>query len=139
MKILILCTSNSCRSQMAEAFLKSFDPTLDVYSAGTFPTDAVHPKAVKVMKETRIDISDYRPKNADLFVNEEFDYLVTVCDAAKENCPVFWGKVKSRLHIDFDDPAEAKGTEEEQLAVFRRVRDEIRHEFSRFYKYLIQK
>ncbi len=132
-KILILCTGNSCRSQMAEGFLKSFDPELEVYSAGTAPSDRVHPKAVQVMREVGIDLSDNYPKNVDQFLNMPFDYVITVCDHAKETCPVFTGQVKHRLHIGFEDPAEATGTEEEVLAVFRRVRDEIKQSFWEFY------
>ncbi len=134
MRILILCTGNSCRSQMAEGFLKSFDPSLEVYSAGTAPSDAVHPKAIQVMAEVGIDISQGHPKAVDQFLDKEFDYVITVCDAAKESCPVFTGKVTHRRHIGFEDPAVATGTEEEVLAVFRKVRDEIYHDFKRFYE-----
>jgi len=133
MKILILCTGNSCRSQMAEGFLKSFDKKLEVYSAGTEPSEKVHPKAVQVMKEVGIDISDNYPKSVDEFLNEVFDYVITVCGGANENCPTFTGKVKNRLHIGFDDPAEAIGTEEEILGEFIRIRDEIQHDFKLFY------
>ncbi len=133
-RILILCTGNSCRSQMAEGFLKSFDPSLEVYSAGTAPSDRVHPKAVQVMQEVGIDLTGGYPKNVDQFLNTSFDFVVTVCDHARETCPVFLGKVKEQLHIGFDDPAEARGTEEEVLAVFRRVRDEIKRDFYRFYQ-----
>lgn len=133
MRILILCTGNSCRSQMAEAFLKSFDSQLDVFSAGTKPASQVHPKAVQVMEECGIELSSHRPKMVDQFLSESFDYVITVCDNAKETCPVFVGRVKKRLHIGFDDPAEAKGTEEEILAEFRRVRDEIANKFKAFY------
>ncbi len=132
-KILILCTGNSCRSQMAEGFLKSFDPNLEVYSAGTAPAERVHPKAVQVMAEEGIDIRNNYPKSVDQFIDQSFDYVITVCDAAKESCPVFTGNVKHRLHIGFEDPAEATGTEEEILAVFRKVRDEIKRDFRRFY------
>ena len=128
-KILILCTGNSCRSQMAEGFLKSFDSKLDVYSAGTQPAARVHPMAVAVMSEVGIDLSRSLPKRVDQFITQPFDYVITVCDHAKETCPVFTGKVKRRLHIGFDDPAEATGTEQEILATFRRVRDEIRNQF----------
>lgn len=134
MKILILCTGNSCRSQMAEAFLKSFDPSLDVYSAGTDPSRFVHPKAIKVMDEIGIDISANQPKSVDVFLNDEFDYVITVCGGAKETCPAFIGNVKNRLHIGFDDPAEASGTEEEIFDEFRRIRDEIKNGFLDFYK-----
>ncbi|HHE55768.1 MAG TPA: arsenate reductase ArsC [Caldithrix abyssi] len=132
-KILILCTGNSCRSQMAEGFLKSFDSALEVYSAGTAPSDQVHPKAVQVMQEVGIDLSKNYPKNVDQFLDMPFDYVITVCDHAKETCPVFTGQVKHRLHIGFEDPAEAIGTEEEILSVFRRVRDEIKDAFQQFY------
>ena len=132
-KILILCTGNSCRSQMAEGFLKSFDSALEVYSAGTAPSDQVHPKAVQVMQEVGIDLSKNYPKNVDQFLDMPFDYVITVCDHAKETCPVFSGQVKHRLHIGFEDPAEAIGTEEEILSVFRRVRDEIKDAFQQFY------
>jgi arsenate reductase len=132
-KILILCTGNSCRSQMAEGFLKSFDPELEVYSAGTKPADKVNPKAVQVMKEVGIDISNGIPEDVEKYLTQEFDYVITVCDNAKETCPVFIGKVGKQLHIGFEDPAEATGTEEEILAVFRKVRDEIKEEFYKFY------
>lgn len=134
MKILILCTGNSCRSQMAEGFLKSFDPAIEVYSAGTEPSEQVHPKAVIVMKELGIDLSDHRPQKVDEFLSETFDYVITVCGHAQENCPVFLGEVKHQVHIGFDDPAEANGTEEQILGEFRRIRDEIREDFYRFYK-----
>jgi len=119
---------------MAEGFLKSFDEKLEVYSAGTGPSDQVHPKAVQVMAETGIDLSEKYPKNVDQFLDKEFDYVITVCDNARETCPVFIGRVKHQLHIGFDDPADASGTEEEVLAVFRRVRDEIKRDFYQFYK-----
>ncbi|MHB2148743.1 arsenate reductase ArsC [Calditrichota bacterium LG25] len=138
-RILILCTGNSCRSQMAEGFLKSFDSSLFVYSAGTTPSAHVHPMARQVMKEAGIDISDGYPKDVDQFINESFDYVITVCDHAKETCPVFRGSVKKRLHIGFEDPAEATGSEEEILAVFRRVRDEIKEAFYQFYREEIKK
>ena len=134
MKILILCTGNSCRSQMAEGFLKSFDQSLDVYSAGTKPAEQISQKAVKVMEEKGIDISGGRPENVDNYVSESFDYVITVCDNAKETCPVFLGTVKERLHIGFEDPAEAEGTEEEVLGFYRKIRDEIEVAFSQFYK-----
>jgi arsenate reductase len=133
MKILILCTGNSCRSQMAEGFLRSFDRALEVYSAGTKPATRVHPKAVAVMKEAGIDLGAAYPKHVDGFINESFDYLITVCDNAKETCPVFFGKVGHRLHMGFEDPAEATGSEDEVIEVFRRVRDEICARFEEFY------
>ncbi len=124
---------------MAEGFLRSFDPRLNVSSAGTDPSGSVHPLAVKVMQETGIDISGQSPKSVGLFVGKSFDYVITVCDDAKETCPVFSGEVRQQLHIGFDDPARAIGTPEEVLAVFRRVRDEIKIAFTQFYKELIQK
>jgi arsenate reductase len=132
-KILVLCTGNSCRSQIAEGFLKSFDSELEVYSAGTNPSKQVHPKAIQVMKEVGIDLSKNFPKMVDKFLNESFDFVVTVCDNAKETCPVFIGKVGKQLHIGFEDPADATGTEEEILSVFRKVRDEIKKDFYEFY------
>ena len=132
-RILILCTGNSCRSQMAEGFLKSFDKDLDVFSAGTAPSGHVHPKAIQVMDEIGIDISDSYPQHVDEFLDMDFDYVITVCGGAKESCPNFSGKVKENLHIGFNDPAEATGSEEEVLAVFRRVRDEIKRDFFVFY------
>ena len=138
-RILILCTGNSCRSQMAEGFLKSFDSSLTVFSAGTKATSRVHPKAIQVMNEIGIDLSKNFPKTVDQFLSESFDYVITVCDNAKESCPVFFGNVKHRLHIGFDDPADATGTEEDILSVFRRVRDEIKTDFFTFYKETVAK
>ncbi len=132
-RILILCTGNSCRSQMAEGFLKSFDKNLEVFSAGTQPSSQVHPKAIQVMKEVGIDLSANYPKHSDQFINDPFDYVITVCDNAKESCPVFNGKVGKQLHIGFEDPADAAGTEEEVLRVFRKIRDQIRNDFYQFY------
>ena len=132
-KILILCTGNSCRSQMAEGFLKSFDKNLDVYSAGTKPAERVNPFAIKAMKEIGIDISNGIAEDVDKYLSQSFDYVITVCDNAKETCPVFMGDVKHRLHIGFDDPADAVGTEEEVMPVYRRVRDEIKKDFYEFY------
>ena len=121
---------------MAEGILRSFDPRLEVFSAGTRPEKQVNPNAVKVMKELGIDISGHFPKHADTFVNSSFDYVITVCDNARESCPFFSGTVGKRLHIGFEDPADARGTEEEVLAVYRRIRDEIRSEFRKFYEAL---
>jgi len=133
MKILLLCTGNSCRSQMAEGFLQSFDPNIRVFSAGTNPSDKVHPMAVVVMNEIGVDLSKHHPKLVDEFLHEEFDYVITVCDNAKEYCPVFIGNVKQRVHIGFEDPAEATGTEDEIYAVFRNIRDEIKGSMNKFY------
>lgn len=132
-KILVICTGNSCRSQMAEGFLKSFDKSLEVFSAGTHPANKVNPYAVKVMKEIGIDISHHLPEIVDKYLDREWDYVVTVCDSAKEACPYFAGIVKHRLHIGFDDPADAVGSEEEVLSVYRRIRDEIKEGFRMFY------
>jgi arsenate reductase len=119
---------------MAEGFLKSFDSELEVYSAGTNPSKQVHPKAIQVTKEVGIDLSKNYPKIVDQFLNDSFDYIITVCDNAKETCPVFIGKVGKQLHIGFEDPADAIGTEEEILSEFRRIRNEIKNEFYKFYK-----
>jgi arsenate reductase len=134
MRILILCTGNSSRSQMAEGFLKSFDPSLEVFSAGTKPARNVHPFAIEVMKEAGIDISDHFPKIVDRFLGEPFDYVITVCDNAKETCPIFTGRVGCRLHIGFEDPVGVKGSDGEVMTGFRKVRDEIRKVFLGFYE-----
>jgi arsenate reductase len=118
---------------MAEGFLRSLDPRLVVYSAGTNPASSVSTRAIAVMKEVGIDISTHSPKSVDQFLSLPFDYVVTVCDNAKEQCPVFSGNVKHRLHIGFDDPTEALGTDDEVMTEFRRVRDEIREGFRRLY------
>lgn len=133
MKILILCTGNSCRSQMAQGFLQSFDKRMQVYSAGTEPASRINPTAVKVMKEAGIDISKHKPENVDQYLNEEWDHVITVCDDANESCPLFPGKVKNRLHLGFEDPSKINGTEEFILNEFRRVRDLIKKEFHLFY------
>jgi len=137
-KILILCTGNSCRSQMAEGFLNSFDSNLIVHSAGTKPSKQVHPKAIQVMKELDIDLSKNHPKMVDQFLTESFDYVITVCDNAKETCPIFIGKVGKQLHIGFEDPADTTGTDEEILSEFRRIRDEIKNDFYKFYSEMIK-
>ncbi len=138
MNILILCTGNSCRSQMAEAILKAINPALTVASAGTKPEKEVNPYAVKVMAELGIDISGNYPKLVDEFLQENWDYVITVCDSAKENCPVFLGNVKEQIHIGFEDPAKFTGTEEEILNEFRRVRDLILREFFKFHNLKIR-
>ncbi|OKZ24764.1 MAG: protein tyrosine phosphatase [Bacteroides sp. 43_108] len=134
MRILILCTGNSCRSQMAHGFLKSFDDSLEVYSGGTEPAERVNPKAVEVMKEAGVDISNHVPVNVQTYIDKEWDYVITVCSNADKNCPVFNGKVGKRMHIGFDDPSEATGSEEFVYNEFRRVRDEIKTAFEGFYK-----
>lgn len=133
MKILILCTGNSCRSQMAHGFLQSFDPGLTVCSAGTEASGKLNHKAVEVMKETGIDISHHTSDSVDLYLKDEWDYVITVCGGANEACPAFTGKVKHRLHIGFDDPSHAAGTDDFILGEFRRVREEIRTGFQQFY------
>ena len=133
MRILILCTGNSCRSQMAEGFLKHWYPDWEIFSAGTNPSSEVHPKAIKVMDELDVDISSRYPKDVDLYRLQQFDYVITVCDNAKETCPVFTGKVENMVHIGFEDPAEATGTEEEIWQIFRKVRDEIYIKFDEYF------
>ena len=126
MKILILCTGNSCRSQMAQGFLKSFDKKVEVESAGTLPASEVNSNAVKVMGEAGIDISSNSPKSVEKFLNDEWDYVITVCDDANETCPVFLGKVRHRMHFGFEDPSNATGSEKFIMSEFRRIRDEIK-------------
>jgi arsenate reductase (thioredoxin) len=133
MKILILCTGNSCRSQMAQGFLQSFDDKITVCSAGTEPAKQINHRAVMVMKEAGIDISHHTPKLVDHYLGEEWEYVITVCDHANETCPLFMGKVKHRLHIGFEDPSNATGSEEFIMSEFRRVRDQIKNEFHTFY------
>lgn len=118
---------------MAEGFLKSFGKDLEVHSAGTNPAAKINPNTVKVMDEIGIDVSKAVPKDVSKFIHESFDYVVTVCDNAKESCPVFTGNVKNTIHIGFTDPYEAKGTAEEILNEYREVRDEIRRSFLQFY------
>jgi arsenate reductase (thioredoxin) len=133
-RILVLCTGNSARSQMAEGFLRSFDAGLEVHSAGTRPAERVHPAAVRAMTEVGIDIGGQRPKSVAQYLGERFDVVLTVCDHANQTCPVFTGQVGRRVHIGFEDPAAVEGSEEEVLAAFRRVRDEIGERLRRFYE-----
>lgn len=134
MKILVLCTGNSCRSQMAQAFMASFDNSLEVSSAGTEPAERVNVKAIAVMREAGIDISGAFPKSVEQYLNESWDYVITVCGGARENCPTFTGEVNHRLHFGFDDPAAVTGTESHVMDEFRRVRDEIKLKFLSFYR-----
>jgi len=136
-KILILCTGNSCRSQMAEGILRSIDSELEVFSAGTFPAPQVQPRAIQVLKEIGIDISSHKPKSVDQFISRSFDVVVTVCDDAKESCPSFQGKVRTRIHIGFEDPSFVTGSDEYVLSQFRRVRDQIRERFQELYRQVI--
>lgn len=118
---------------MAHGFLQSFDKRLDVHSAGTKPAARVNPKAVEVMMEAGVDISAHTPKSVDIYLNEPWDYVITVCGGANETCPMFTGEVGKRLHIGFDDPSDAVGSDEFVMSEFRRVRDEIKEGFERFY------
>jgi len=133
MKILILCTGNSCRSQMAQGFMQSFNKDLAVCSGGTDPAGKVNDKAVAVMKEVDIDISHNKPKPVEQFLSESWDFVITVCDEANEMCPVFTGKVKHRLHIGFEDPSELTGSEEYIIGEFRRTRNDIHKKFLDLY------
>jgi len=132
-RILILCTGNSCRSQMVHGFLQSFDTKIEVHSAGTFPAATINSTAVKVIAEAGIDISNHYPKNADIYINDDWDYVITVCDEANETCPLFTGKVKKRFHMGFEDPSKTEGTEEYVLNNYRKVRDQIKNKFHDFY------
>ena len=133
MKILILCTGNSCRSQMAQGFLQSFDQDQEICSAGTEPAEKVSSKAIEVMKEAGVDISHHSPTLVDQYLEDEWDYVITVCDHARETCPAFTGKVKHRLHMGFEDPAGAVGSKKEVLNKYREVRDQIKKTFYTFY------
>lgn len=133
MKVLILCTGNSCRSQMAHGFLQSFDKRIEVASAGTEASGQLNAKAVRAMMETGIDISQHTSDSVEMYLDREWDYVITVCGGANENCPAFLGKVKHRLHIGFDDPSHAAGTDEFIRSEFIRVRDEIKEAFYRLY------
>lgn len=129
--VLFLCTHNSARSQMAEGLLRSMaGDRFESHSAGTEQT-RVHPLAIVAMKELGVDLSTHRSKLSDEYVDRPFDYVVTVCDRAKESCPIFPG-AKKMLHWSFDDPSAAKGTDEERLAEFRRIRDQIAERLREF-------
>ena len=133
MKVLILCTGNSCRSQMAHGFLQSFDSRITVCSAGTQASGKLNQKAVAAMLDAGLDISNHTSDSVAKYLGEEWDYVITVCGGANESCPAFLGKVKKRLHIGFDDPSHAVGTEEFIWSEFIRVRDEIKAGFYQFY------
>ena len=133
MKVLILCTGNSCRSQMSHGFLQSSKPNITVCSAGTQASGKLNEKAVAVMKEAGVDISHHTSDQVDKYLNDQWDYVITVCGGANEACPAFLGKVKHRLHIGFDDPSHAVGTAEFIDSEYIRVRDEIKEAFWRFY------
>jgi arsenate reductase len=138
MRILILCTGNSCRSQMAHGFLQSFDPNITVCSAGTEASGKLNPKAVAVMKEIGIDISHHTSDPVEKYLGEEWDYVITVCGGANETCPAFIGKVKHRLHMGFDDPSQVVGTDDFIWREFIRTRNEIQEGFQKFYVENIQ-
>jgi arsenate reductase len=130
-RVLILCTGNSARSQMAEGLLRrDAGDRFEVFSAGTKPSQ-VRPEAIEVMRELGIDISGHRSKGVHEFEGRHFDYVLTVCDNAKESCPIFPGRVIT-IHHNFDDPAAVQGSEAERLAAFRRVRDELREYLESF-------
>ncbi len=115
---------------MAHGFLQSFDESWEVHSAGTKPSSQVNPKAIQVMREVGVDILAHTPKSVETYLNDEWDYVITVCGGANETCPMFVGKVGKRLHIGFDDPSEAVGDSDYVLSEFRRVRDEISEAFA---------
>ena len=130
--VLILCTGNSCRSHLAEGILRSVaGDLLDVVSAGSRPAGYVHPLAIKVMEEIQIDISGHTSKHMNEFISQPVETVITVCGHADQACPIFPGQM-NRHHWPFDDPAHAQGSEEEKLAVFRRVRNEIRRTFTAY-------
>jgi len=130
-RVLILCTGNSARSQMAEGLLRhDAGNVYDVFSAGTKPT-RVRPEAITVMQEAGMDISGHRSKSVDEFAGQDFDYVITVCDNAKESCPIFPAKTQ-RIHWSIEDPAAVQGSEEERLAAFRLARDELRARLKAF-------
>ena len=132
-KLLVLCTGNSCRSQIAEGYLRHFTGNnWQVYSAG-IETHGVNPRAILIMKKDGIDISGHTSNNIDEYIDLKLDYIITVCDNANENCPFFPGKAE-RFHHNFPDPAKASGTEEEIMDEFRRVRDMIKHYSKQFVK-----
>lgn len=139
MKVLILCTGNSCRSQMAHGFLQSFDKNLTVCSAGTQAAGRLNEGAVRAMAAVGIDISHHTSEGVERYLEEEWDSVITVCGGANETCPTFTGKVKQRLHIGFDDPSHATGTAEFIESEFRRVRDEIKNRFYEWYVNEVQR
>ena len=132
-RILILGTGNSCRSQMTEGFLKSFDFDLVVFSAGTAPSIYVEPIAVQVMREVKLDISDNFTKNVNFFIHKSFDYIITVSKIAEETCPEFFGKIGNKVNFSFKDPSLSKGMPYEIFESYRKVRDEIKIKLHQFY------
>lgn len=131
-RVLFICTNNSCRSQMAEGIVNHYlGERVEAFSAGTAPT-SVNPRAIQSMKEMGIDISGQRSKSMDEFAGQNFDYVITLCQSANEQCPLFFGGVR-KIHMGFDDPAAATGSDEEIMAEFRRVRDEIKDKLLEFF------
>lgn len=137
LRILILCTGNSCRSQMAHGLLQQLAPGWFIRSAGTAPAERVHPAAVDAMAELGIDIGGHRPHNLAEYLDQPWDCVITVCDNARERCPLFTGTVRRRFHMGFDDPARTTGAPEAVQAEFRRVRDEIRRAMQQLHEQLI--
>ena len=133
MKVLILCTGNSCWNQMAHGYLQSFDERISVFSGGTEPAGHINSIAVKVMSEIGIDISKNTPNNVSKFIDQEWDYVITVCGGANELCPTFNGTVKNRLHIGFEDPSHATGSDEFIMSEYYRVRNEIKKQFHKLF------
>jgi len=132
-RVLFLCTANSCRSQMAEGIVNhELGDKIEAFSAGTTPT-FVHLRAIEVLKEIGIDIAGNRSKNMAEFEGRQFDYVITLCDSANEQCPLFFGGVK-KIHLGFDDPAAVQGTDDERMAAFRRVRDELKKQLLHFFQ-----
>ena len=138
-KVLILCTGNSCRSQMAHGILQAMDSALIVRSAGTKPSGYVHPLAIKAMAELGLDISQHASTNVSEYLSEPWDFVITVCGDADENCPVFLGSVTKKLHIGFEDPAHCQGEEAVCMPVFRAIRDQIQEKFTSFYLTFLSK
>lgn len=133
MKVLFVCTGNSCRSQMAEGILKSLRPDLNVFSAGVKPEKEITSYTIEVLKEVGIDISGQYPKDINIFEGKEFDYLITLSETAKVYCEKFSDNVNNVLHYNIDDPFEANGSEEEIIIEYRKIRDEILSAVKRFY------
>jgi arsenate reductase (thioredoxin) len=132
-RVLFLCTANSCRSQMAEGIVNYYlGNQIEAFSAGITPT-FVHPRAIEALLEIGIDVSGNRSKSMTEFEGQQFDYVITLCDSANEQCPLFFGGVK-KIHMGFDDPAAATGTDEEIMAAFRRVRDAIKDQLLHFFQ-----
>lgn len=131
-RVFVLCTGNSARSQMAEGYLNTLYPDkVEAVSAGSRPSGYVHPLSIQVMQEEDIDISENRSKNMTEFTGQQFDYVITVCDSAAEECPVFPGS--NQMHWGFVDPAAAEGSEDEKLAVFRDIRNQIKAKFTTYF------